>query len=134
MEHWLLAFLLTSATLSAQQQAPTELPKLDPYRAKALENALRAPNLFTRKPNGSVGEFALPPSTTLMLPNQTPQLKAGVEACAIPLSRVPADYHTDPGINRELKTDARHVDNMPITKGLPPCRENEHDEGSGSAK
>jgi hypothetical protein len=91
MGRWLLAFLLTSAELFGQQQAPNELPKLDPYRAKALENALRAPNLFTKKPNGSLGEFTLPPLTASMPPAQIPKLNAGVEACAIPLTRVPAD-------------------------------------------
>jgi hypothetical protein len=125
MGRWLLAFLLTSAGLFGQRQAPNELPKLDPYRAKALENALRAPNLFTKNPKGAVGEFTLPPLTASMLPRPTPQLKAGLEACAIPLIRVPADYNTDRGINHELKPDPQHFDNMPIAKGSPSCREDE---------
>jgi hypothetical protein len=123
MGRWLLAFLLTSAVLFGQQQAPNQLPKLDPYRAKALENALRAPNVFRKKPNSSFGEFTLPPSTTLILPAQTPKPNVSVEACAIPLTRVPGDYDTDRGINRELNPDARHLDNMPIARGLPSCPE-----------
>jgi|GEM_PF-2864618 len=125
MKGCLLLFALASAVAFGQEQTQSGSPQLNPNRARALENALRAPNFFAKQ--GPSAKPALPfLSASRLLPPrplQTARLLppvAPMGACAIPLLRVPVDSKMDPGIGLQIKSGAP-PDNMPFIKGLPVC-------------
>jgi hypothetical protein len=121
MGRLLLAVVFASAAALGQQQTQSDAPKLDPYRAKALENALRPLNSFSKKQKGLFSEITQPPLTALTLLPAAPSKP--VEVCAIPLTRFPVDAEIDRGIQHALKPEARHADDMPIAKLMPTCPE-----------
>ena len=120
MGRLLLAVVLASAAASGQQPAQSPVPKLDPYSAKALENALRPLESFSKEQKG-FREFTPLPSTSLTLLPTEPGKVA--EVCAIPLTRVPVHTSIDRGIRRELNLDARQIDDMAVAKLMPACPE-----------
>jgi hypothetical protein len=117
----LLVVVLTSVAALGQEQTQSGAPKLDPYRAKALENALRRPESSTAKQNGVLGNLTLRPFAATKLLAAAPSKPVAV--CAIPLTRVPVDTEIDRGIQHKLPPGARHIDNMPISEGIPPCQQ-----------
>jgi hypothetical protein len=116
-----LAVVFASAAALGQQQTQSRVPKLDPHRAKALENALRPLNSFSKKQKGVFGELTLPLLSAATLVPAAPSKP--VEVCAIPLTRFPVHAEIDRGIEHALKPEARHADDMPIAKLMPTCPE-----------
>jgi len=114
---WVLVAFLSSFAAGAQTPGQNAAPKLEPYQAKALENALRRPDAAA--PNRFSGLFAAAPLTLILVPPSAPAQFA--KACAIPLLSVPINPDVDRGIRRELKPDALAADAMPVFKGLPSC-------------
>lgn len=123
MKRCLLVSALCCVAAAAQSRNQNAASKLQPYQAKALENALRKPgvpaaNSFSRP------FVALPPVTgpKLLMPNSVSVQRQVGNACAIPLRPVPANPDADGGIQRKLDAKAFSVDRMPVARGLPVCR------------
>ncbi len=123
-----MAIFLFAVAASAQTPGQNAPPKLEPYQAKALENALGRPD--TTIPKGFSGPFTAAPLSLILAPPAAPPdlivalPAAAVEfakACVIPLLAAPMDPEVDRGIRRELKPDALGADHMPVFKGLPIC-------------
>jgi hypothetical protein len=119
MGRLLFAFVLAS-TAALGEQPQTDMPKLDPYRAKALENALRPVEPFSKNQQ-RFGQLTLPPLTAQSLSPNTPGKPVAV--CAIPLTRFPVAGNIDRGIQRKLNLRGREVDLMPIANPMPACSE-----------
>jgi hypothetical protein len=113
-----LVLCLCAVAGSAQTPSQNAAPKLEPYQAKALENALRKPDAGA--PNRFSGTFATQTGPILMLVPPVARVEAA-NACAIPLLSVPFNPDMDLGIRHELKPGALTADPMPTFEGLPVC-------------
>ena len=123
MRQWIFGIALTSVLASGEEALPVQNLKLDANRAKALNNALRAPLGSTADNQNFAARFGVPsrPSATsyLALPQEariTPQ-----ETCAIPLQTVRGDENVDPRIEHKLKGGDAAIDNMPGPVVMPVC-------------
>ncbi len=92
MKRHCCVLLLASAAALGQE------PKLEPWREKALENALRG---------------LTPPRA------DEPREAEAPMRCSIPLLVVPVDPNIDPKMI--LKPKQPFPSRMPVIKGLPPC-------------